>query len=139
MTAEQDSPGHQQASHQKQTIVLVEDNPQIRYIIASFIDLATPYEVQSFSDGQELLHYLDDLQNTPPVLFLLDYHLPTMTGLQLYDQLQHIEGVDQVPALLITAEPSLQFEKELAARHLPVLSKPFTFKEFLAALTPLLT
>ena len=139
MTAEQDAADQEQAKHKSKTIVLVEDHPPIASLISSFIHLATSYEVQAFSDGQEVLQHLDDLRKEQPALVLLDYHLPTMTGLQLYDHLQHIEGIGQIPALVITAETSPQIEKELAQRHLGVLYKPFTLKEFLAALTPLLS
>ncbi len=139
MTAEQDAADPEQTNHNSQTIVLVEDHPPIASLISSFIHAATSYQVLSFSDGQDLLHHLDDLRTRLPVLLLLDYHLPTMTGLQLYEQLQHIEGFRKIPALFITAEVSSGVKEELIQRHLGVLSKPFTFKEFLAALTPLLT
>lgn len=138
MKAEQDSAGQEKTHNQRNVIVLVEDNPQIRYIISSFVDVATSYHVQAYSDGQDVLHHVDDLCTQQPVLLLLDYHLPTMTGVQLYDHLQHIEGLGHVPALIITAESSLLIEKELAQRHLGILSKPFSLKELLAALAPLL-
>jgi len=61
-----------------------------------------------------------------PDLLLLDYQLPDMTGLQLYDRLHAQKAFRHLPAILLSATlPHLELEK----RHLIGLYKPFRVAE----------
>jgi CheY-like chemotaxis protein len=60
-----------------------------------------------------------------PALFLLDYHLPAMTALELYDRLHKIEVFKHVPALIISASQPSSMRDEIAKRGLTFLEKPF--------------
>src|SRR6266852_5282793 len=54
-------------------------------------------------------------QHVRPSLILLDYLMPVMNGLLLYDRLQDLEHMRDVPVVLITAATALPYE-ELQAR-----------------------
>jgi CheY-like chemotaxis protein len=65
-----------------------------------------------------------------PDLFLIDYNLPYMNGVELYDQLHVLEGLEEVPAILLSAM-SGQWQQELQDRHLSGLEKPFAMHALL--------
>jgi len=74
------------------------------------------------------LEALGIIQNTLPDLFLLDYYLPRMNGLDLYDRLHEIEALSHVPTIFMSANPPL---KELKKRNLLSVRKPFNLRELL--------
>ncbi len=57
-----------------------------------------------------------------PDLFLLDYHLPSMDGIELYDHLHATKGLEQIPAILLSANLP---RKELEKRKMVGVRKPF--------------
>ena len=52
------------------------------------------------TDGLDALRMVEGIK---PGLFVLDYHLPGMNGIELYDRLHAIETLADVPALMISA------------------------------------
>ena len=71
-----------------------------------------------------------------PHLFIIDYNLPDMTGLELYDQLHSRVQLKNVPTLIISAiKPPLH---ELGKRAIMFLAKPFEVMELLHTITKLL-
>src|SRR5215467_7542846 len=86
------------------TILLVEDDPSIRSVLVEAIALETPYRAVVASDGNSALHLV---QHSSPCLFVLDYGLPGMNGIELYDRLHSIQALATIPAVLITANRNL--------------------------------
>src|SRR5436309_8267462 len=84
----------------KKIILVAEDDEGIGTMLAHFISDETPYEVLLVTSSRKALQVA---QGVKPALFLLDYHLPSMTGIQLYDQLQAIEELKGVPAIIMSA------------------------------------
>ena len=80
---------------------------------------------------------LDAASYLRPSLLLLDYMLPTMDGLHLYDRLQELETMRGVPTVLISASPTLPFD-ELRARGIYLLQKPFELSDLLDILAQFL-
>jgi CheY-like chemotaxis protein len=70
-----------------------------------------------------------------PSLFILDYQLPRMNGIELYDKLHSIDGLDSVPAVLISARLPKQ---EIDKRRIIGMSKPLELDEFLHTIEELL-
>ena len=64
------------------TILIVEDDAFIGEFLERAISEETPYKPLVVSDGFEALKVTYDLK---PNLFLLDYQLPRMDGIELYD------------------------------------------------------
>ena len=60
-----------------------------------------------------------------------------MTGIELYDRLQLMEGLQDVPTLIIGASLERHF-KEIEKRGLTALAKPFELEVFLATIEMLL-
>lgn len=58
----------------------------------------TPYHPLRVADGRTACEVI---RSVKPDLFLLDDHLPDMTGFDLYDHLHAIAGLEHVPALFL--------------------------------------
>src|SRR5437016_10084755 len=81
-------------------ILIVEDDDGIGTFLVQAISQETPYHPVWVKDGFAALKLIHDLK---PDLLLLDYQLPHMDGIDLYDQVRAIQGFEAIPALLMTA------------------------------------
>jgi DNA-binding response OmpR family regulator len=114
-------------------VLLVEDDANIGEVLAQAITQETPYKVVLKSDG---LGALDAVERLKPNLFILDYHLPRMTGIELYDRLHALEDLAQVPTIMISARLPVH---ELSNRNIIGMNKPIDLDEFLQTIEHLLT
>lgn len=115
------------------TILLVEDDDSIRGLLTSVITSETDYQVLPMSSDAEVFQRLDEVRAIKPVLLLLDYRLPTMTGLGVYDHLHALEELKDIPALIITAyQLNEDIEARLRERDIAKLEKPFDLEDFLS-------
>jgi CheY-like chemotaxis protein len=114
------------------TILLVEDDVDLSDCIVAALEEATPYHVLLASNGIEALKIINRLK---PDLFLLDYHLPSMDGLELYEHLHEMNGLENIPTLFLTAYP---FSLALRGRKVISLKKPFDFEELIGVIHELL-
>ena len=114
------------------TILLVEDDSIISELLIQMITQETPYKVFSVPDGLEAL---DLVKNIKPQLLILDYWLPTIHGIELYDRLHGVEGLEQVPAIMLSVHAPL---REINQRHIIYIRKPFDMFKLLEAIDTLL-
>ncbi|HYU74380.1 MAG TPA: response regulator [Ktedonobacteraceae bacterium] len=129
------SEGIGQASSTGEKIVLiVDDDRDIGDILQKIILDQTDYKVVWIAESDLAL---DAAWYLRPSLLLLDYMLPSIDGLDLYDRLQGMEGMRGVPTVLISASETLPFE-ELRARGIYLLKKPFELGDLLDMLAQLL-
>ena len=87
-------------TRQSSTILIVEDDAAIGEFLQQLIESETPYTSAVVSDGP---HALEAAQQIQPCLFLLDYRLPGMNGVEIYDRLQTMEETRGVPAIMMSA------------------------------------
>jgi two-component system response regulator (stage 0 sporulation protein F) len=85
---------------QSSTILIVEDDAPIGDFLQQLIEEETPYTSILVPDAP---HALAIVQQIRPCLFLLDYRLPGMNGVELFDRLQTIEEARGVPAIMMSA------------------------------------
>ena len=129
------SEGIGQASSASERIVLiVDDDRDVGDILQKIILDQTDYKVVWIAESDLAL---DAAWYLRPSLLLLDYMLPSIDGLDLYDRLQGIEGMRGVPTVLISASETLPFE-ELRARGIYLLKKPFELDDLLDMVAQLL-
>jgi len=108
------------------SIVLVEDDPALRLLIARALR-ASGYDVQTACSGAEMWVLLD---HTPADLIVLDIMLPGTTGIDLFRRLRR-EG--DTPIIFISArgnEEDRVLGLELGADD--YLAKPFSTRELVA-------
>lgn len=114
------------------TILVVEDDAGIGTFLVQAILQETPYQAMLVTDGFQALSAVNNIR---PGLFILDYQLPRMNGIELYDQLHTVEGLEDVPAIIMSARlPKNEIEK----RHLIGMSKPLELDDLLFTIEKLL-
>ena len=129
-------PSEQGTAPEGITIVIVEDDFSNAQVLEMLLQTEPFYRVISFSTGREVLQHLEEGKAPRPDLFIIDYHLRHMLGLDLYDQLCAIEGLEQVPAILITADTVTEdiLLDAVKHEHLQLIYKPYDIDDLLAAI-----
>jgi CheY-like chemotaxis protein len=103
---------------QSATILIVEDDAEIGHFLQQLIEEDTPYDTKLVDNGLTALEQAPKLR---PCLMLLDYRLPGINGLELYDRLQQAEELRGIPAIMMSATLPV---KELEQRGIYQLRKP---------------
>src|SRR2546429_4854284 len=125
--------GEEQAT--TNTILLVEDDPNISAFLMEAIAQETPYRAIVASDSNAALKLV---RHFTPCLFILDYGLPGMNGIELYDRLHLNLELASIPAILITANRQVP-QQQIQQRQLITFMKPLELNAFLATIATLLT
>ncbi len=124
-----------QSSTEDKVVLIVDDDRDIGDILQKVILDQTNYRVMWVAESELAL---DAAPYLHPSLILLDYMLPDMLGLELYDRLQERENMRGVPTVLISAKANLPLE-QLRERGIYLLKKPFELDDLLDILAELLT
>jgi CheY-like chemotaxis protein len=127
MQNEQELPEIDSPDEQK-TILLIEDHPVFSKIMKHMITTYTPHRVVHLSDGEQIREALDESR---PHLLVLDYDLPGMNGLEIYDLVHGIEEWQDIPAIMVSANVPLH---EIERRRIAGLSKPCKVDELVSAI-----
>ena len=113
-------------SEQKQTVLVVDDDPEIRKMLALSLD-RMGFTVSQASDGRTAIKRLDE---TRPSLLCIDLMLPESSGYDVCEHVLKTPALKGLPILMVSArtmpEDRAQAE-ELGVRV--YLSKPFTQTE----------
>ena len=115
-----------------QTILVVEDDDGVGDFLVQAISQETPYQALRVADGFEALRIMEKIK---PSLFILDYQLPQMNGIELYDRLHALKTFEHVPAIVISARLPRQ---EIEKRELIGMNKPLELDELLQTIEGLL-
>ena len=114
------------------TVLVVEDDTGIGTFLIQAIQQETHYQAMLVTDGFQALKVV---ANIKPGLFILDYQLPRMNGIELYDRLHAIPGMEEIPAIIVSARlPRLEIER----RKIIGISKPLELDDFLQTIEHLL-
>ena len=111
------------------TILIVEDDAEIGYFLQQLIEEDTPYDTKLIDNGLTALEQAPELC---PCLLLLDYRLPGINGLELYDRLQQVEALRGVPAIMMSATLPV---RELEQRGIYQLRKPMDIGSVIRMIT----
>lgn len=112
--------------------LIVEDDTSIGEVLVYAISEATPYTAMSVADGLEALEIIKGIK---PDLFILDYQLPHMTGIELYDLIQCTQNLKGIPTIIISANLP---ETAIKQRNLVGIKKPFELDELLDTIEKLI-
>ncbi len=117
---------------EQKLILLVEDDHSHGSMLYQLFRQETPYRVYATSDGQTAWKFL---QHVKPNLILLDYLLPRMNGLTLYDRIYAENPLHDIPVVMISAILPID---EVKRRGIVGFQKPFEIDEFLQAVENLI-
>ena len=109
---------------QKLTHILhVDDAEDIRMIIKVTLEMVGGYHVDQFESGVDAVA---QAAQTEPQLFLLDFMMPDMDGLETWLALRQMPGFEHIPAIFLTAKADDGFAATLEQHGaLCVITKPF--------------
>lgn len=110
------------------TVLFIEDDGSVGSSLVQIVVEETPYLAFLVTDPEQALKVFEELV---PDLLIIDYHLPHMSGIQLYDYLQTQSTFQHIPAIIISAAPPYE---EIEQRHLAALEKPFEIDHLLSAI-----
>lgn len=116
------------------TILIVDDDGDIASVLAQAIASETPYRAVVAGNASQVSRLV---QRVKPDLLILDYHLPGLNGIELYDWLHTDPLFENIPALLLTASQKMPHH-EITRRQIIGLGKPIELDEFLATIHRLL-
>ncbi len=111
------------------SILIVEDDVDVGAFLQQTIDELTPYQTTVVHDGYGALERARQIN---PCLLLLDFKLPGLNGIEIYDHLQNIEETRGIPAIMMSA--SLPVE-ELQQRGIYQLRKPMDIGNVIRMIT----
>ena len=106
-------------------LMYVDDEPDIREVAAFAFELDPEIELRVHSSGAAAL---DALASDPwrPQVILLDVMMPDMDGPTTLDRLRDVAGLENTPAIFITARAQPQERAAFIARGaIGVIAKPF--------------
>ena len=106
-------------------ILIIEDDDSIGEILVEALSQETSYKTLLVTDAFQALKAIHQVK---PCLFITDYHLPHINGIELYDRLHSTDDLANIPAIIMSA---CLPEEEVRKRHLISLSKPFELDELL--------
>lgn len=84
-----------------QTILVVEDSPDLRHLFSTYLRLAG-YTVEAVGDG---LAALRRIEQAPPHLLVLDLGLPYLRGEDVASELAAQAHTREIPVVIVTGEP----------------------------------
>ncbi len=110
-------------------IFVVEDDEDIGYFLIQVIHQETAHRAIHHDTARKAL---DASKRQAPHLFILDYNLPDLTGLELHDQLRTFEHLKDSRTILISAY-DLPLS-EIHKRNIVFLPKPLEVPHLLATI-----
>lgn len=115
----------------KGTILIADDDEGMRDILGEIF--SDSYRVFLTTNGFDALRVAQDVR---PSLFLLDYHMPGMSGIDLYDRLHAIKEMKSVPAIIMSAYLP---KGAIGERQVAFVKKPFDCDNLLYIVEEILT
>ncbi len=121
---------------QKKQILIVDDNQDIRLLLAQVLEEEDTYTIWLAENGVEAIAQATRVQ---PDLILLDMSLPGMSGWEVVMHLRSLADLAQTPIVAVTASVSLlDQERALTLGCTKHLGKPFDLTVLLETVANLL-
>src|SRR5947207_13356831 len=110
------------------TILVVEADAEIGSLLLEALSQKASYQMILLTHSLQALQVARGIK---PDLFILNYHLPQVNGIELYDRLHAIKGLKHVPTIMVAAALP---EQEVEQRKIVSLKKPSGMDELLDAI-----
>jgi len=102
-------------------VLVVDDDADVRHVVQETIE-GVGMKAAEAANGRAALQWLG--ANPAPALILLDLMMPEIDGFEFLEKIRKLDGLDDVPILVLTAKDLTEGERNfLAERTLLVLSK----------------
>lgn len=120
-------------------ILLVEDNPgDARLILEAFKDSEITTNINTVTDGEQALHYLQKknsfANSIRPNIIFLDLNLPKVNGLEVLETIKNDVSLKTIPVVILTTSSSDEhIVKSYNLNANCYITKPVDFDKFLDA------
>lgn len=107
-----------------------DDEDDLMLLQAALQEAGADCRLQTFGDGEELLHHLNSADQVP-ALVLLDLNMPVMNGFQTLQKIRQSERYQALPVIIITTssdQRDVVRSYELGANTF--LTKPANYRKF---------
>jgi CheY-like chemotaxis protein len=106
------------------SVLIVDDDPFIRRLIATTLEDVAGFEIVEAGDGIEAI---ETARETDPAIVFLDIDMPRMNGIEACRELRALDGGRPRPTIvmLTAAGPDVEPEARAAGADL-FLTKPFS-------------
>jgi len=109
---------HSNIAPASSTVLIVDDDPAVRSSLQFCLEIEG-FLVRAYSSGSDLLN---DPNLPQSGCLVIDYRLPSMNGLNLLSELRRRKI--NLPAILITTDPSMSVRAQTAAAGAVLIEKP---------------
>jgi CheY-like chemotaxis protein len=106
-----------------QTVMLVDDDPQLRHVVSMFFELEG-YNVVQAKDGREAITLLAEYV---PDVILLDLMMPEVTGLEVVQHVRSMKNLKDIPVVVFTAAEMKEEELQAAGAD-RFITKPYSLE-----------
>jgi DNA-binding response OmpR family regulator len=106
-----------------QTVMLVDDDPQLRHVVSMFFELEG-YNVLQAEDGGQAIKMLAEYV---PDVILLDLMMPDVTGAEVCQHVRASKRLKEVPVVVFTAA-EMKEEELVAAGADRFIAKPYSLE-----------
>ncbi len=121
----------------KETIVLAEDSPPNRRILAHLLT-KLGFNVVACEHGEAALAALNSIEHAGVVLLITDIMMPVMDGLNLLSKVRESENWKTLPVVLITAVSENEYITRAKDLHVNgYILKPVTYERVRAKMAEL--
>jgi CheY-like chemotaxis protein len=111
------------------TVLIVDDDPFIRKLVATTLEDVAGFELMEAGDGREALVMAG---KTPPELVFLDIDMPEIDGIEACRRLRGTPGTAKATIVMLTAAAGDEAEREAEEAGADLfLTKPFSPLELL--------
>lgn len=107
----------------KKKVLIVEDYPDTRTMMR-FLLQRLGFEVYEAANGEEAVN---QAQNFPPDLILMDISMPVMDGLTATQAIRKFENCGSVPIIAVTAYGESYYRQAIEAGCDDLINKPLDF------------
>lgn len=130
----EDIPQLKVRSNKEYTVLLIEDNVELRQVIADKLNKV--YHVLTAENGQE---GLDIVKEEHVDIVITDIMMPVMDGLEMTEKIKNDIEINHIPVIMLTAKQTMQSQLQgLRAGADSYISKPFSFEHLLTQIETLL-
>ena len=108
----------------RRTILIVDDDPSIRRLIATTLEDVSGYHLEEAGDGVEAL---DRAVDAPPEIVFLDVEMPRVNGIEACRRLRSDPATADATIVMLTGEAGDAAERSARAAGADLfLTKPFS-------------
>jgi CheY-like chemotaxis protein len=127
----------QQLKQTKCVVLYADDDPDDRELIsAGFVPYKDSIDIRTFSNGADLLAYINSssLPDNTLCLVILDINMPLLNGLQTLKLIREQKGSESIPIVLFTTYVSTGDKQFINNYNAEILLKPIDASQFHATI-----